>query len=60
MRHFRGGAPFGGTATKGERLVAKQDRRDRKAERRAIREAERAERRSAGLKGAPIEAFPNV
>jgi hypothetical protein len=48
-------SPHNGTATKGERLVAREERRDRKAERRAIRALARAARLEAGEIGAPID-----
>ncbi len=52
-------APFGGTATKAERLLNREFRHEAKALRKAARQAEHAARRAAGLRGAPIEALPD-
>lgn len=53
-------SPRNGTPTKAERLIAREDRRERKAERKAIRHAEYLERRAAGLRGAPIDGMPEA
>jgi hypothetical protein len=45
---------YGGTVTKGDRLVMKIERREAKAIRKAQRQAEHAARLAMGIKGAPI------
>jgi hypothetical protein len=48
-------SPHNGTATKGQRLVDREMRRDAKAERKAERALARAARLEAGERGAPID-----
>lgn len=52
-------SPNNGTASKGQRLVDREMRRAVKAERKIIRQAEHQARRSAGIRGADIEALPS-
>ena len=60
MTQHRGFSTFNGRAEKADRLNRRIERQELKALRKADRQAEHAARRAAGLKGAPIEALPDV
>jgi hypothetical protein len=51
----QGSGAYGAKLARTERALAHDARQERKAERKAIREAERAERIAAGIHGAPID-----